>query len=254
VTGGLGLYFFARAIDLNRQFVEARSDARSAHSEYIASVDPQDVLAMKLIVREKSNLRDFSFGGQLRWGLAFVALWGLNLVDHHFLTPNPQLSLSGQALSFRLQPLEKRSMLLRSAIFPGWGQRYAGHRTRGTIYTLAAQLAIASAFATEDDYVRSSLEYERARAEYLEATTLDQVLAHKREMIDRHEDLRDRYNVRNISLGVLAGIWVMNLIDCYMLDTTGQGTLWSTADEAPPRLGISTRQGSIEVRVSAVRF
>jgi len=254
VGAAVGAYFLGRAIQLNRGYVDARSDARAAYSKYLASSDPDDLAALKREARERSELRDFSYSAQLRWGLAFVAMWGLNLADYYLGASRPEMTVSGQAVSFRLRPLKKKGMLARSLVFPGWGQRYAGYELRGKLYSIAGQVAVAALLATEDDYLRKSFDYERAKVEYSESRSEAEIPALRRAVIDCFNELRDARNLRNLSLAALGGVWVMNLVDCSLLGTEGKGRLWSADWRITAHPVVEVSRGRLRVLLVGVSF
>ena len=109
-----------------------------------------------------------------------------------------------RAREAQLSRTSRRSAMLRSAILPGWGQRYQGYRGRSFVMLGTTAVAAIYAISAENSYQTAKDDYDKARpgADF--------------------EDLYDEYirkaDQADVALGVLAAAWLFN-----MLDTVFQG-------------------------------
>ena len=104
-----------------------------------------------------------------------------------------------EARQAQLDLTSRRGALMRSALLPGWGQRYLGYRARS--YTVMGLTAAAIAYA-----VVSETNFRRVRDDYRNASTgaeFDQLF----------EDYRTRADRADLALGAVAVVWGYNIID-----------------------------------------
>ena len=125
--------------------------------------------------------------------------------------PHPEaIRLLGQAFfEWRQEELERTearlrantrgSALVRSTALPGWGQRYQGHRGRGwAIFGLAAGAVTYAVVADRS--------YRDARDTYDGAQT-------GAEFDALYQDYRDKADVADLAIGLVAAAWGLNLLD-----------------------------------------
>ncbi len=86
-------------------------------------------------------------------------------------------------------------------VFPGWAQMYAGKSGKGVIFMSA--FIIAGSFAGYAAY-----DYKKKRKEYDDLT-----FEVKSEFDSKHEDSDRAFRLRNVALGVVAAIYVINWVD-----------------------------------------
>lgn len=116
---------------------------------------------------------------------------------------------------FTMQPRDesRKEALWRSALIPGWGQRYNGQTTWGWIVTATQVIALGySAYATFDYYDKRDA-YDQAAERYHQAVSESAVLQAKADMAATQSDLRQAANMADISYGMTAGVYCFNLLD-----------------------------------------
>ncbi len=104
-----------------------------------------------------------------------------------------------QAREDQLSRTSQRTAFLRSTALPGWGQRYQGYRSRGYIMLGLTGASIAYAVVADRRFrdVRDTYEGAPAGANF---ETL-------------YRDFQDQSDRADLALGLVAGIWVFNMID-----------------------------------------
>ena len=125
-------------------------------------------------------------------------------------TPGAAVRFFGQAIlevrqeemrarEAQLARTSRRGALLRSAVVPGWGQRYQGYRGRSFVMLGATAAAAVYAISAESSYQTAKDDYEGARlgADF--------------------EDLYDEYtrtsDQADVALGILGVAWLFNVLD-----------------------------------------
>ncbi len=125
-------------------------------------------------------------------------------------TPEAAVRFFGQAIlevrqedmrtrEAQLARTSRRSALLRSALLPGWGQRYQGYRGRSFVMMGGMAAAAIYAVSTERAYRTAKDDYEMARpgADF--------------------ENLFDEYTRKadqsDVAIGILGAVWLYNVLD-----------------------------------------
>ena len=146
-----------------------------------------------------------------------------NYSTHITLDPTRQMEVSVQ-----LSPKTRFKAAARSLLIPGWGQRYADENFKGYAFSFLAAGSIAAFLIADnsynDDYDRFEArvaDYDSARAEG--ASYQDLSGLHSR-LVDAQNDAYDSENTRRITIGVVAGVWALNLIDVLFFFPNERGT------------------------------
>ena len=132
------------------------------------------------------------------------------------------------ALDVELTPKTGVKAALRSAFIPGWGQYYGDQKTKGFAFGMmfagaVAFFAIADHDLTnkENDYESRLRDYDNARAE---GATYSELLRLHKTMADAQKRAYDAEDVRRISIGVVAGVWGLNVLDALLFTPTDKAT------------------------------
>ncbi len=143
------------------------------------------------------------------------------IAAHHegYETYHSTIMLSGReavSLDIKMVAKTRARAAIRSLVLPGWGQQYVGSRTKGTLLTIGT---LAAATASGIMHLR----YESRRHDYDDFNDLyhqTRSVEDKEQMLAKHYALqKDAYDAerdRNVVLGVLAGIWVYNVLDAIL--------------------------------------
>lgn len=105
--------------------------------------------------------------------------------------------------------ITRGDVIFRSAFVPGWGQSYAGAKTKGTIYS-------ASAIATLGFFAYNLQAMNKAQSDYnsklaLVGTPLFYPTYFQ--LRSSHNNLAEAESKVNMSLGILAAFWIWNIVD-----------------------------------------
>ena len=112
--------------------------------------------------------------------------------------------------------LHKKSRLktgIRSLIFPGFGQRYAGYSGKGWLFTASELIALGGLGYLKWKYGETVEGYNAVRERYKNATYIEDIQRYREEMIKCYNDAEDYFEYLQFSIYVALGIWVSNLLD-----------------------------------------
>lgn len=121
---------------------------------------------------------------------------------------------STSRLSEALVPKTRGKALVRSAVLPGWGQRYMEHPGRGWAYTVAQIAAVGAAVYGYSAHSSALDEYDDARAAFVNATTGHEALWETMEA--KHQDAIDTQRTANVTMSLALGIYLWNLADALL--------------------------------------
>jgi hypothetical protein len=111
---------------------------------------------------------------------------------------------AGQEVAPEESPPEKKfTSLHKSLLLPGWGQLAEKRYIEGVLFLSAEIFALYKVFSYNH-------KGNTAYAQYKDATSVDDAVRH-RQMTEDYDKKRNQY------LLVAAGIWVINLIDIYLI-------------------------------------
>ncbi|HSQ41526.1 MAG TPA: CsgG/HfaB family protein [Fibrobacteraceae bacterium] len=125
-------------------------------------------------------------------------------------------SLRGLYLDAIGERTQVSSTIFRSLVAPGWGHFYANHPIRGSIWSTAVLGSIgytiwrALDFRDKDEDVDQFADYDASTVK--EGETLSEWYARANTAVD---DRNDAAKQLNIAIGVLAGVWVANVLDAW---------------------------------------
>ncbi len=207
-------------------------------------VDPlvlDATLELEVLRDAAKRNRDFAL-------MTMGAFWAGNLIDALFFHQSLDLQEgSGNLLQISLREKNRFRRAIRSALFPGLGQDYAGYSLRGLVYAASAVFVGYQALEAH-----LNLEEERDRLDALdrelavlapnseeEAAFFNQVEARRGVAIGDRDDVEDRRNAWAIAA---AGVWAASVIDAIFTgprdsarpeSTTELGMVHTPATHAP---------------------
>lgn len=111
---------------------------------------------------------------------------------------------------------------LRSIIIPGWGQRYSGNSTKGTLLTSAALLSGAAVVITDRIYQNKKRDYNTALADFNSAGSIDEKNRLKIVLDDSQRKAYDAESDRNLAIAFGIGAWAFNLVDALIFFPSGE--------------------------------
>ena len=99
----------------------------------------------------------------------------------------------------RLQSTSRNQALLRSAVVPGWGQRYSGYRGRSFAMLGIAAGAVVYAISADNSFRTARDDYEGAA----EGGEFDKL----------YDNYKNKGDTADLALGIVAAAWALNLLD-----------------------------------------
>jgi hypothetical protein len=108
---------------------------------------------------------------------------------------------------------ERTEDVIKSVVFPGWGQVSTGRYTRGVVMMGTALASIGAIGALTLQYNRHVDSYDAASRGYAQATYIGDAVEYYTQMTNSWDDANDTYRYRNIAIGVLAGMYVWSILD-----------------------------------------
>lgn len=125
-----------------------------------------------------------------------------------------QFTAGRSTISIKMNPKTRGKAMLRSLLFPGWGQYYGERKLIGTLFVGAAAAGFTVLAINQHNYRSAQLDYQRA----MEATqriglSLQEKQAAQDRVQEALREVRNYEDARNTSLYVAVGIWALNVLD-----------------------------------------
>ena len=147
----------------------------------------------------------------------------------------------------RLVPKTKMKAFIRSAIVPGWGQRYYEEPKKSTGFGTTALLSGLFCIYNQSQYSQLSADYDKAVANYQNSGDPETKVEHMLNMYDR---LKVNEQNTNIGAYVLGGIYTLNLIDILMEQPfNGSSGFSNSSIEADVKVGITPNGPGLEIGI-----
>lgn len=147
------------------------------------------------------------------------SLQGLYRIRAHYdgyETYQSTVVLSGRdavSLDIKLTPKTRLRAAARSLLIPGWGQQYVGHKTKGTLLTIATLGAAATTGVMYLRYESRRDDYDDFNALYHQTRSVEEREKMLTKLYSLQHDAYYAERDRNLAFGVLAGVWIYNLLD-----------------------------------------
>jgi len=132
------------------------------------------------------------------------------------------------ALDVELTPKTGVKAALRSALIPGWGQYYGDQKTKGFAFGLMFAGAVAFFAITDNDLTNKENDFESRLRDFDNARSSGAAYSELRrlhgEMASAQKRAYDAEDVRRISMGVVAGVWGLSVLDALLFTPTDRAT------------------------------
>ncbi len=203
VCGGLGLAVTATAQEENRTSVR------------VVTIKSEPVGTLVMLSGEHR------FAGRTPFILPY-ALSGKYQIRTNkpgFESFNSEYSFSSSTKGLLMLKLVQRTSgkaALRSFVLPGWGQFYSERKKSGLLWVGLTLGATAAYGVNELNYRNAQDDDRAARSAYLNSLSVGNNAQQQAASLARQNTLRRVNNAeddRNLSLYILGGVWVLNLID-----------------------------------------
>jgi hypothetical protein len=244
--GGRGFTFLASGFafaagagveELGR--LSAEDDLEAAQRRYDAAAAPQDVVEARADllgasdrVADRKEMRDLWLG-------LTGALWLGSAIEAWIMTPAPSLDGgAGRDATLTAPRASGAGAGIRSAVFPGAGQRYLGHSGRGNRFTAGIAVLAATTLIAHDGYLDRRAEQRDAQRRYDLALTAGDAERRRREVLAAEDDTADWDRVRWALAGAAGAVYLWNILDAAFLDDGSNGGPGFTLDLRPGRDGV----------------
>jgi hypothetical protein len=127
---------------------------------------------------------------------------------------------TAQDVRIILTPKTRYRAALRSMFIPGWGQYYAGEKTRGFFWGGAIIASGVLGVIYETRYQDRKSDWEDAVTRFEQATTFDEKERLRDEALRLKQRAYDAENDRRLVWGIMGGVWAVNFLDALILFPT----------------------------------
>jgi|GEM_PF-1698011 len=118
-----------------------------------------------------------------------------------------------KTIELEMQQKKPRRAVVKSILWPGWGQRYAERGAPALVYPAVELGALAGVFLSIRHYNDAVEKYEKSRINYSSAIDEADLVPARRDMQRRYKEISDAQTSRNILIAAAVGIWVWNVVD-----------------------------------------
>lgn len=115
--------------------------------------------------------------------------------------------------TFGLSPKTRLKAGLRSLFMPGWGQYYAGNKTRAFVVNITTLGFGVGTLLADHKFRNKQNDYEQAQMDLDNATSYEEIARLRQLVIDKNREAYDAETLRNTFLYATAGLWAYNLLD-----------------------------------------
>ena len=115
-----------------------------------------------------------------------------------------------------LNPRSKFKAFMKSAIIPGWGQNYLEQRKKGKVFTFLTASSVLAYYLMDKDFDEKHEIYLQKINEYDSVAysgDINDLRIIKTQLDEAQNDAYDAENIRRISIGVVAGLYGLNILD-----------------------------------------
>jgi hypothetical protein len=144
-------------------------------------------------------------------------VYGFQLIDPWFVgnPPKSEVSEGGYAVEMKGSRANTVKAAALSLIRPGRGQFYQGKSGRGTFLSIATAAGVLISLDYLNQYDEAVNAYELNLEYYHEAETVSEREYYRGRSNEYWADVEKTRRWRNISYGVLAGVWAAGVIDTF---------------------------------------
>ena len=145
-------------------------------------------------------------------------MYAFQLIDPWIVgnPPKTRVTAGGSVVEISGAGSSTPKAALLSLLRPGRGQFYQGKRSRGIFYSLASTAGVLVALDYLNTYEEAVNAYEISLEYFNEAETIDEKEYFRGRSAEYWADVDKTRRWRNISYGVLAGIWAVGVIDTFI--------------------------------------
>ena len=145
-------------------------------------------------------------------------LYAIQLIDHRIVgnPPGTRITAGGSVVEISGAGSSTVKAALLSLLRPGRGQFYQGKKSRGVIFSIATTAGVIVALENLNRYEEAVNAYEINLEYFYEADSVEDKEYFSSRSSEYWADVDKTRRWRDISYGVLAGIWEMGVIDTFI--------------------------------------
>lgn len=132
------------------------------------------------------------------------------------------------SLQAELRSRSAAKAAIRSVFIPGWGQRYSGQPGKGFFFNIAAAGSVAAFLIVDNDYQKKFDRFDASQAAYSKAlssgSSFSEIESTFNQLKNDQSKAYDAETTRRITIGAVAGIWALNVIDALLFFPEHRGT------------------------------
>jgi len=126
-----------------------------------------------------------------------------------------------ETYSLELSPKTKGKALVRSLIIPGWGQRYAGARSRGNVFLAAEAATLLGLLITHENYQDKVDNLDGAWDRYTSEPFEENLDSRYRDVARARNRADDAYTLRQVFFWGSVGVMALNVVDVLLFTPVG---------------------------------
>lgn len=219
---GLGTAGVTFSIWAHHSFQDAEDLREELSARLAQTTDPSERATLEESIRDARAEENHLLDRRDMFLLTTGVIWGVNLFDGLLFAPRYRV-IDADATSLTLG-MRRRSLVdaaARSAVFPGLGQEYSGHPTKGLMVGTGAVLAGAYLLYRQDDLAGARAELREAERRLAANNTVE-----NREKRDAWLDNRkDRGAERDTAVKIAVAYWALSLVDTVLSFEEPWGTV-----------------------------
>jgi len=145
-------------------------------------------------------------------------------------------------LDVTLIPKTRLKAAVRSFFVPGWGQRYTDQSSKGYVFHLLAVTTI-TGFLLVNDHFNEKLDVHQAFSDEYDRAVARQsnpgdLAPYANRLNKAREEAYDAENLRRISIGAVAGVWLVSVVDAIFFFPEDRGAFSIKGLSLAPELQI----------------
>ncbi len=148
-----------------------------------------------------------------------AGLYKITAFREGYETHNSSIVFSGRdatSINIQLRPKTRVRAGVRSLIIPGWGQRYSGAKTKGTLMTAGALIGGLTVGILHLKFDSERDEYFDFLNQYNSKRTVAEREAMLPQLYQEQKEAYDAEQARNLGGAILAGFWIYNFLDAVL--------------------------------------
>ncbi|MEE9443369.1 MAG: DUF5683 domain-containing protein [candidate division Zixibacteria bacterium] len=120
-------------------------------------------------------------------------------------------------LDINLVKKTRAKAFFRSVVFPGWGQKYYGDKTKSTVIVLGTLASALGYLHYKSDYDDKVDEYNAAKLAFAEERNWSELSSLEERVWATQREANNAENKVNLLIAVTAGVYLLNLLDTILL-------------------------------------